>query len=121
MDEIKINLAQAIKENSEILHIPEDTYKKILLTSLDQTESDVKNMEEALREKDYPEIQSLAHRVKGVYANLRLTDISEAAAQMERAAKEEGSWATIEEAFRCLSNNFQGLKDSLMALEDNIK
>ena len=117
MDEPKRKLAEKIKESSQALHIPEETYKKILLTSLDQTEADIQEMEEALRERNYATIHSSAHRVKGVYANLRLMDISEAAEQMDRTAKEQGAWDTIQEAFRRLTGEFQGLKDGLKTLE----
>ncbi len=76
-----------IKEIAAILGMAEKHIPMLIGAFLEESESILQNLKDAISEKNFPNITLHAHNIKGSAANLRLTDISELALGLERAAK----------------------------------
>ena len=59
-------------------------------------------------------MKAIAHRLKGSYANLRLTDISTAAHEIDELAQSQGDIERIKGNLTRLKAAFQGLKEKLI-------
>ena len=75
------------EENAESLKIPEDIYLRILGKAVTQTQTDIKDMEGALPFSDFEKIQSISHRWKGDYDNMRITSLAMLARQLNQEVK----------------------------------
>lgn len=78
-----------IDQNSASLSITPAIYVKILRKAVEQTAEDLKKVEAALPVNDFTVIKAVAHKLKGDYDNLRITDLSNIARQMDELAKAE--------------------------------
>lgn len=101
------NLEEAIEKFSSEMHIPAETYKSILVTSLDPTKEDLKNLDTAIQTKDFENIQLISHRLKGTYSNLRIEDISGPAARMNDLSKNAEGIEEITTLLGQLSETFK--------------
>ncbi|MCD4782170.1 MAG: Hpt domain-containing protein [Candidatus Omnitrophica bacterium] len=108
------NIDQFILQRSQLLRIPADTYKRILLASVDPSLKDLDQLRQAIDQKDYSDIQTIAHRLKGVYANLRIEELSSPAKEINQMALETG-------AIQGISKRFEHLKTSLTILQDAVQ
>ncbi len=84
----KEDIDQFIKDNSDALQITAGVYADILKTSLTQTQSDIDQIEQALKLNDFDQACKLAHRIKGAYQNLRIELLGDMCFQMEKNARE---------------------------------
>jgi len=96
-------------ENSRALHIPAQVYLKIVETSFEEGHPDILTLERSIDTADYDSIKKIAHRLKGVYSNLKLEDVSTPAQSIDELAKSEGDIAKIKEDYIQLKNAFEGL------------
>ena len=76
-----------IEQNAASLKIPKEIYVRILLKAIEQTQGDVAQCENAVCTGDFDVVQSIAHRLKGDYANMRIETLSGIARQMNEIAK----------------------------------
>lgn len=104
-----IDLAQ----NSASLKISQEIYLRILDKALTQTQTDLRDLESALAAADFAKVQSIAHRLKGDYANMRVTELSQAAKQMNDLAKTTQDKQQISSALQQFKNYFAGLQNYL--------
>ena len=104
-----IDLAQ----NSASLKISPQIYLRILGKALEQTEKDLLDIEKALAVPDFTTVQSIAHRLKGDYANMRVTELSQAAKQMNDVAKTTQDKQQISSALQQFKSYFAGLQNYL--------
>lgn len=58
---------------------------------LDESESIMNNLEEAIQKKDFTQIKAHAHSIKGSAGNLRFDDIYEMAKELELSAGDENN------------------------------
>jgi HPt (histidine-containing phosphotransfer) domain-containing protein len=70
------------KANSDKLQITEEIYLRILKKAIQQTNGDYKGLKEAFAVHDFERIQSISHRLKGDYDNLRIQEMSSLAKQI---------------------------------------
>ncbi len=75
------------QENAESLKISKDIYLRILGKAVAQTQVDVKDMQAALLSVDLEKIQSISHRWKGDYDNMRITPLAMVAKQLNQEVK----------------------------------
>ena len=75
------------QQNADSLKIPKDIYLRILGKAMSQTQVDIKDMETALPIADFDKIQSISHRWKGDYDNMRITTLSMIAREMNQEVK----------------------------------
>ena len=61
---------------SQILHIPQEVYERIVKNSFVPTQQDIFNFEKAMTQDDYKTMHAIAHRLKGTYSNLRIETLS---------------------------------------------
>ncbi len=73
--------------NAESLKIPKDIYLRILSKAVAQTQIDIKQVEEALPFSDLEKIQSISHRWKGDYDNMRITTLAMIARALNQEVK----------------------------------
>ncbi len=83
MNEFRIDLDQ----NSASLKISKEIYLRILDKALGQTQKDILDLEAALPIADFSKVESIAHRWKGDYDNMRLTVLSSIARKINEIAK----------------------------------
>ncbi len=76
-----------ISQNSSSLHIAPAIYVRILQKAVEQTSQDIKEIESALPVSDYEKMQTISHKLKGDYDNLRITMLSLLAKQINDMAK----------------------------------
>ena len=72
---------------SEELKIPKEIYLRIVVKAIEQTEKDLLVLRSAHERNDIETVQAISHRLKGDYANLRVTILSVIAAQLNVLAK----------------------------------
>jgi HPt (histidine-containing phosphotransfer) domain-containing protein len=72
-----------IRDLSERLDLDEDTYLEVLVLFLDQSESDLERMTNALRDDRAVEFTEAAHSIKGAAANMGLDALSDLAKEAE--------------------------------------
>ncbi len=104
-----------IKENSRTLHIAPEVYLKILSSSINQGEKDIKELESAIGSENFSLIQPLAHRLKGVYGNLRLEALYKTAEAIDSFAKEHRDIERIREQFVLFKKAFEELRMNVVA------
>lgn len=75
------------QQNAESLKIPKDIYLRILGKAVAQTQTDIKDLETALPFSDFEKIQSISHRWKGDYDNMRITALAMVARQLNLEVK----------------------------------
>jgi HPt (histidine-containing phosphotransfer) domain-containing protein len=75
------------EQNAESLKIPKDIYLRILGKAVAQTQTDIKDLEMALPFSDFEKIQSISHRWKGDYDNMRITALAMVARQLNLEVK----------------------------------
>lgn len=82
-----------IKEIAAILGMAEKHIPMLVGAFLDESKSILQNLTDAVSANNFTDIALHAHNIKGSAANLRLTDVSEIALGLERAAKaSDGSY-----------------------------
>ncbi len=74
-------------QNAESLKIPKDIYLRILGKAVVQTQTDIKDIEAALPFSDFEKIQSISHRWKGDYDNMRITSLAMVARALNQEVK----------------------------------
>lgn len=75
------------EQNAESLKIPKAIYLRILSKAVSQTQVDIKDIETALPFADFDKIQSISHRWKGDYDNMRLPVVAAIARQLNLEVK----------------------------------
>ena len=76
------------QQNADSLKIPKDIYLRILGKAVLQTLTDIRDMETALPVADFDKMQSISHRWKGDYDNMRITTLSMIAREMNQEIKQ---------------------------------
>ncbi len=92
-----------LDQNSASLSIPKDIYLRILRKAIEQTRKDISDLEAALSADDIATVQSISHRLKGDYANMRILTLSAIAKQINDMSKEKKD----KEALTALLNDFK--------------
>jgi len=112
------DLEAIITENSNILHIDAKVYLNILKASLSESYKDIARLDEAIASRQYSLIHSIAHRLKGVYGNLRFDVLHEVSENIDVLAKENGSIEEIYQQYLILKEALDKLDRDLQSLED---
>lgn len=100
-----------IRENSKILHIPPEAYARIVKLSFEHSNQDVLDLGKAIESASYDGIKEIAHRLKGVYANFRITDISTRVHEIDELAKSRGDIQEIRENYIVLKDVFENFRE----------
>jgi len=74
-------------ENSASLKIEKNIYLRILQKAIDQTHKDFPQFESALTADDFETMQSISHRLKGDFGNLRIEELSSVAKEINEQTK----------------------------------
>ena len=85
-------------------------YRKLLLDFGANYQGVAVEIREALEAKDFKQVHSLVHNLKGMAGNLDATDLQAAAAEMERLVKEQSQKSISDEE---LNRKFAALEDAL--------
>lgn len=99
-----------IQGNSEALHIPPEAYSRIVKSSFEHCAQDILDLGKVIESVSYDGIKEIAHRLKGVYANLRLTDVSTRAHEINELAKLQSDIPKIKENYILLKDAFDNLR-----------
>ncbi|HPB67749.1 MAG TPA: Hpt domain-containing protein [Candidatus Omnitrophota bacterium] len=106
-----MGLAINVDKNCEQLKIGRDIYLRILNKAVIQTTTDIAALEKALNGEDWDTVQTLSHRLKGDYDNMRITDLSSVARTMNVMVKSGNiNQAELSGLFTVLSGFFEELK-----------
>ena len=71
------------------LRLPEVVYERILRMAVASTEQSILTLQGAITSGDMLVIQKIAHELKGVWANLRVTSLQTFASEIDDAARED--------------------------------
>jgi len=77
-----------VKRLAEEVGLEESYYLELVELFIDTTSSDLSQLQEGIKDLDSKKVMRAAHSIKGASANLRLSEISEAAKRLEMNAKE---------------------------------
>ena len=102
-----------IEKNASELKISPEVYRRILTSAILQAEEDIPKIESALSQGDIPTIQTISHRWKGDFANLRLELLSRRAKELNDAAKTSKELGLLRDLFAEFYMDFQKLKTAL--------
>ncbi len=111
-----------VEQNSASLKIDKMIYLRILTKATKQTQQDILDFESALLSDDLDKIQAVSHRWKGDYDNMRVTQLSALAREMNEVARTNKDKKKITNVFGEFKNCFQQLcqfVDSLPGLKPN--
>ncbi len=98
-----------IDKNCASLRISREIYLRILQKAVMQTTQDIKSFETALPTGDFEKIKALTHKFKGDYDNLRITEMSSLAKEMEEVAKTTQDKEHIAGLLNKFQNSFEHL------------
>ena len=76
-----------VAKNSASLSITPEIYMRILQKAVLQTAQDIREMETALPMDDFTKVKAVAHKMKGDYDNLRITDMSSLAREIDEISR----------------------------------
>ena len=107
------NISEMLQKNSEALHIPRDTYVKIVTASINECTLDLPILEEAISEGSFDSIGPIAHKLKGVFGNLKLTSLETPAIEIDSLAKNKRGIEEIKENFIQFKKAFEKIKEKL--------
>ncbi len=107
------DLDSFLKEKSGELSIPVDVYKSILISSFTQCDTDLIALEKGIEQQNHEDIQAIAHRIKGVYANLRIDHVSKIAASIDELSKAESDIAEISKLCPQLKSAYLDFKSKI--------
>ncbi len=82
-----MNMILTVEQNAESLKIPKDIYLRILNRAVEQTQKDITDIEAALPFSDFDKIQSISHRWKGDYDNMRIASLAMVARTLNQEVK----------------------------------
>ena len=108
-----------IQKNCESLSIDRNIYLRILDKAIQQTTLDIQQLRESLAQSDMEKIQSISHRLKGDYANLRIDDLSTIAKGINDISKSEKDPVRLEQLFQDLNKKFHVLINMVEKLKQN--
>ncbi|NOZ08584.1 MAG: response regulator [FCB group bacterium] len=86
--------------------------KEMMVLFLTETPQQIKSIELALEEQEADKTRKIAHALKGASANIGATAVSDAAKELEYAARED-DLSSAQELFAGLQKKFQQLKEAL--------
>lgn len=104
------------EHNSQSLKIPKDIYLRILSKAISQTLIDIRDMETALPIGDLDKIQSISHRWKGDYDNMRIIMLSSLAKQLNEEVKTTRDKEKMLDLLMQFKANFAQLENELSKL-----
>jgi HPt (histidine-containing phosphotransfer) domain-containing protein len=109
-DSLKIDIPEVLKATA----LPQHVYERILKSSLTSTEASLIELNAALAGKEWKKIGTIAHELKGVYANLRVVSLCELATKMCEVARAESSVEQVAELKSQFKVLFERLKSLLL-------
>ncbi|MCD6459790.1 Hpt domain-containing protein [bacterium] len=98
-----------IAQNGMELGLKPDKYEQILLLALEQTKQDLHLLEDSIQKNDFEAVSSLSHKIKGMFANLRVQKMANSAQIIDSLARECAALAKINEAFAVLNSEYEKL------------
>jgi HPt (histidine-containing phosphotransfer) domain-containing protein len=102
----KYNLEAAIKKFTDEMFLPGDIFMEMLESSIDPTRQDLAVLQSAILDQNWESIQTVSHRLKGVFGNLRLDDLGGAAGRMNHLAKNKEGHEEIKKIFADFQKQF---------------
>jgi len=100
------NKNELIKKNSAELRIKPEIYEKIVKTAISENDSAIADIEAFADNNDLDSIAPLAHKIKGVFLNLKILSIGNPSQEIDRICKEKGSIEDIKKHFKLLKEEF---------------
>jgi len=107
----------SLAQNAAQLKIDPAVYLRILKLALAQTDSDLSTVARALEQNDQAVIQTISHRWKGDFANLRLDSLSATAQQINAHAKAGADLILIKAIYERFLLEFQELKNQVAGIK----
>ena len=83
-----LNKNYCIEESARSLGLQISIFTMIFKTFLDHIDTDISNLENAIKEQDFEAIKNTAHKIKGASANLKIEKVRELTHNIEQKAKE---------------------------------
>jgi len=102
------------QKNSAALKIDTLVYLRILNAAVTQTQNDFPAADAALSRRDTATLQTLSHRWKGDFDNLRVTALADIARQINAAAKIGEFNSGLEEDYRKFKSVFEELREATL-------
>jgi HPt (histidine-containing phosphotransfer) domain-containing protein len=99
-----------IDENSAAIKISRQIYVRILGKAIEQSEKDLQELEQAFSKDQFEIVQTISHRLKGDYGNLRIAAFSEIARQINEVSKTTKDRNQTGQLVNALKEQFEELK-----------
>ncbi|MBF0384444.1 MAG: Hpt domain-containing protein [Candidatus Omnitrophica bacterium] len=104
--ELSIDLKELLTE----MHVAEDVFIRILKISIETTEEDLASLKAYIEEGNREKAEETSHKLKGVYANMRITPLYKIAADMYSLARSEQGLSELNPLLDLFSQNYSKLK-----------
>ena len=106
MEDMSIN----IEKNCLNLNINKEIYLRILDKAITQTNDDIQMIDQAFTSHDVDKIQTISHRWKGDYDNLRIVELSNIAKELNLIARTNKDMTQMQKLYETFRANFVSLK-----------
>lgn len=102
-----------IKEKSEALYIKPEVYLKILRSAVQSCSDELDAFQAVIEQDDYQAVHLIAHKFKGVFANLRISEVADSARMIDDLAKSNQPRPQLMESFQEFKEHFAQLQQRL--------
>ena len=105
-----MNKERLIETKSQEVGISPEAYMRIVKITVMSRASDIQDLEHLLAVRDFAKIHSIAHMLKGIFGNLRLTELFELSQEIDELAKKQEDLLRMKELSEKIRESFEMLK-----------
>jgi len=102
-----------IDANCQKLELSSEVYVSIIKASREQNQQDIALIEQGIETKDYNLIHTASHRLKGVFGNLIVFQISDVVQEIDELSRNSGDFSKINNLLELVKKNLDKLLGSL--------
>ena len=99
-----------VSNKSKMLGLSVEGTRRVLDSAFRESSRLVPELATAVAQKSYADVQSISHRIKGIFANLQFTETSAVAQEINLAAIDQKDWMDIQGLLTKLSLAYESLK-----------
>lgn len=99
-----------ISNKSHALGLSVDGTRRVLESAFKESARLMPELEAAISKSSHADVQSISHRMKGIFANLQFTEACAFAQQINLAAINQKDWAEIQSLLSQLRSAYESLK-----------
>ena len=106
MSDLKEEITAKLSAAAEEMELPLDVFMEIVNESLPPTKEDMDALGQTVESGNYDDIQTVSHKLKGTFGNLRLDHMAGPAGRINDLSKESTGIEEIKEIYPALKEDF---------------